>query len=105
MAMNSDEMAENLDKDHAYVPGITPGENTSIFLKNTISRLTVVGTLALIILAVIPILFTNFSEMDKAVTIGGTGLLIVCGVCLETYKQFESSIASRNYTTSKRRRR
>lgn len=105
MAMNSDEMAENLDKDHAYVPGITPGENTSIFLKNTISRLTVVGTLALIILAVIPILFTNFSGMDKAVTIGGTGLLIVCGVCLETYKQFESSIASRNYTTSKRRRR
>ena len=105
MAMNSDEMAENLDKDHAYVPGITPGENTSVFLKNTISRLTVVGTLALIVLSVIPILFTNFSGMDKAVTIGGTGLLIVCGVCLETYKQFESSIVSRNYTTSKRRRR
>ncbi len=105
MLMNSDEMAENLDKSHAYVPGITPGEPTSKYLRSTISKLTVVGSIALIILAVMPILFTEFSGLDSAVTIGGTGLLIVCGVSLETYKQLESSIVSRNYTTSKRRRR
>lgn len=105
MLMNSDEMAENLDKAHAYIPGVTPGDATSKYLRSSISKLTVVGSIALIVLAVMPILFTTFSGLDKAVTIGGTGLLIVCGVSLETYKQVESSIASRNYTTSRRRRR
>ena len=105
MAMNADEMADNLDKSHAYIPGVVPGDATSKYLRNTISKLTVVGSISLIILAVLPILFTNFSGLDKAVTIGGTGLLIVCGVALETYKQMESSVASRNYTTSRRRNR
>lgn len=105
MLMNSEEMAENLDKAHAYIPGITPGEATSKYLRNSISKLTVVGSLFLIILAVLPIVFTKVSGLGSAVTIGGTGVLIVCGVCLETYKQMESSIVSRNYTTSKRRRR
>lgn len=105
MMMNSEEMAENLDKAHAYVPGITPGEATSKYLRNSISKLTVVGSIFLIILAVMPILFTKLTGLDSAVTIGGTGLLIVCGVCLETYKQVESSIVSRNYATSTRRRR
>ena len=105
MIMNSEEMAENLDKAHAYIPGITPGEATSKYLRNSISKLTVVGSLFLIILAVLPIIFTKVSGLGSAVTIGGTGVLIVCGVCLETYKQVESSVVSRNYTTSKRRRR
>lgn len=105
MLMNSEEMAENLDKAHAYIPGITPGEATSKYLRNSISKLTVVGSIFLIVLAILPIVFTKITGLDSAVTIGGTGLLIVCGVCLETYKQLESSIVSRNYTTSKRRRR
>ncbi len=105
MVMNSEEMAENLDKAHAYIPGITPGEATSKYLRNSISKLTIVGSLFLIVLAVMPILFTKVTGLSSAVTIGGTGLLIVCGVCLETYKQVESSAVSRNYTTSKRRRR
>ena len=105
MLMNSDEMAENLDKAHAYIPGTVPGEPTSKYLRSTISKLTVVGSISLIVLAALPIVFTKVSGLDSAVTIGGTGILIVCGVALETYKQFESSIVSRNYTTSKRRRR
>jgi len=105
MVMNADEMAENLDKSHAYIPGITPGEATSKYLENCISKLGFVGSLFLVVLSVLPILFTNISGLDASITIGGTGLLIVCGVALETYKQFESSLVSRNYSTSKRRRR
>jgi len=105
MMMNSEEMAENLDKSHAYIPGITPGEATSKYLRNSIAKLTVVGSIFLILLAVLPILFTRLTGLDSSVTLGGTGLLIVCGVCLETYKQLESSIVSRNYSTSIRRRR
>lgn len=105
MLMNSEEMAENLDKAHAYIPGVTPGEATSKFLRNSISKITVVGSLFLIVLAVLPIIFTKVTGLGSEITIGGTGLLIVCGVCLETYKQLESSVVSRNYSTSKRRGR
>jgi len=105
MELNPKEMAENLDKSRAYVPGITPGEKTQAYFKGTITRLTVVGSASLAILAAIPIIFTKLSGLSSAVTLGGTGLLIVVGVALETYKQLESSIVSRSYETSYRRRR
>ncbi len=105
MSMNSDEIAEDLDKSHAYIPGVVPGDATSKYIRKTLDRITVVGSLSLVVLAALPIIFTMVTKLDRDVTIGGTGLLIVCGVALETYKQLESSIVSRNYTTSKRRRR
>ena len=105
MELNPKEMAENLDKSRAYVPGITPGEKTQAYFKGTITRLTVVGSASLAILAAIPIIFTKLSGLSSSITLGGTGLLIVVGVALETYKQLESSIVSRSYETSYRRRR
>ena len=106
LELNPDEMAENLDKSRSYIPGITPGEATSKYLKYVITRLTVVGTLGLMVIAALPIIFSKVSNLSSNVTIGGTGLLIVVGVALETYKQLESSIVSRSYTgASKRRRR
>ena len=105
MSMNSDEIAENLDKENAYIPGIVPGDATSKYIRNTLDRLTIVGSLSLVVLAALPIIFTMVTKLDRDITIGGTGLLIVCGVALETYKQLESSVVSRNYSTSKRRRR
>ena len=104
MELNPKEMSENLDKNRSYIPGITPGEKTASYLKGTITRLTVVGTICLIVLASIPILFSNISSLSSAVTLGGTGLLIVVGVALETYKQLESSIVSRSYQGSRKRR-
>lgn len=104
MELNPKEMSENLDKSRAYIPGITPGEKTASYLKGTISRLTVVGSIFLIVIASIPILFSKISSLSSAVTLGGTGLLIVVGVALETYKQLESSIVSRSYQGSRKRR-
>lgn len=105
MELNPKEMSENLDKSRSYIPGITPGEKTEMFLKGTISRLTVVGSIFLIIIASIPILFSKVSSLSSAVTLGGTGLLIVVGVALETYKQLESSVVSRSYQGNRKRRR
>lgn len=105
LELNPDEMAENLDKSRSYIPGVTPGEATSKYLKYVITRLTVVGTLGLMVLAALPIIFSKVSNLSSNVTIGGTGLLIVVGVALETYKQLESSIVSRSYTGSTNRRR
>ena len=105
LELNPDEMAENLDKSRSYIPGVTPGEATSKYLKYVITRLTVVGTLGLMVIAALPIIFSKISNLSSNVTIGGTGLLIVVGVALETYKQLESSIVSRSYTGSAKRRR
>lgn len=105
LELNPDEMAENLDKSRSYIPGVTPGEATSKYLKHVITRLTVVGTLGLMVIAALPIIFSKVSNLSSNVTIGGTGLLIVVGVALETYKQLESSIVSRSYTGSAKRRR
>lgn len=104
LELNPDEMAENLDKSRSYIPGVTPGEATSKYLKYVITRLTVVGTLGLMVIAALPIIFSKISNLSSNVTIGGTGLLIVVGVALETYKQLESSIVSRSYTGSAKRR-
>lgn len=104
MELNPKEMAENLDKSRSYIPGITPGEKTRLYLKGTITRLTVVGSLFLAVLAAIPILVGKISSLSNSVTLGGTGLLIVVGVALETFKQVESSVVSRSYTGSRKRR-
>ena len=104
MELNPKEMSENLDKNRSYIPGITPGEKTQSYLKGTISRLPVVGSLFLIVLASIPIIFTNIPSLSSAAVLGGTGLLIVVGVALETYKQLEGSLVSRNYKKGYSRR-
>lgn len=66
-------------------------------------RLTVVGAFALAIIAALPIIFGIISNLPSSVTIGGTGLLIVVGVSLETYKQLESQLVSRTYKKGRRR--
>ena len=89
LQLNPDEMAENLDKNRGYIPGVTPGEKTSKHLKFVITRVTVVGTLFLMILAAMPIIFSKITSLSSITSLGGTGLLIVVGVALETYKQWK----------------
>ncbi len=105
MQLNPKEMAENLDKSRAYVPGITPGERTEMYFKGTLIRLTVTGSISLAILASIPVVLTKITGISSAASLGGTGLLIVVGVALETFKQLESSAVSRSYQTTGKRRR
>jgi len=97
LQMNPEEMSKNLSKSGAYIPGVRPGNDTIEYVSNVLSKLTIVGSLFLIIIAGLPIIFSNFSGLSSAVTIGGTGLLIVVGVAIETYKQLESSLISRNH--------
>ena len=105
MQLNPKEMAENLDKSRAYVPGITPGERTEMYFKGTLIRLTVTGSISLAILASIPVILSKLTGLSSTASLGGTGLLIVVGVALETFKQLESSAVSRSYQTTGKRRR
>lgn len=99
------ELSENLQKNGGFIPGIRPGEETVAFISRTLNRITIVGACFLSVLAGLPIIFKLFSNLPTSVTIGGTGLLIVVGVALETWKQLESQLVTRNYTTRTRGRR
>ena len=97
LQMNPEELSKNLNKSGAYIPGVRPGNDTIDYVSSIISKLTIVGSIFLIIIACLPIVFSKFSGLSSAVTIGGTGLLIVVGVAIETYKQLESSLTSRRH--------
>ena len=102
MQMKPDEMSDNLNKNGGYIPGIKPGEDTKNYLSNVLGRITVVGAFFLSILAALPVIFGMVSGLSSNVTLGGTGLLIVVGVALETYKQLESQLQSRSYKKGRR---
>lgn len=96
------DLAENLQKSGGFIPGIRPGEDTQKHIKKILSHITFVGALALAFIAALPIVFAAVSKLPSNVSIGGTGLLIVVGVALESYKQLESYIVSRSYKKGRR---
>lgn len=105
MIMNPDEMSKNLNERGGYIPGIRPGEDTSKYIGNSMGKLNLVGSLFLIVLAGLPILFSAIFDLPSQVSIGGTGILIVVGVAIETYKQMESTLVSRSYAAKRKRLR
>ena len=98
-----EEFSKNLQENGGYIPGIRPGDETKKYISKVLSRLTVLGATFLVIIAGLPILFSKVTSLPTSVSIGGTGLLIVVGVALETYKQLEGSILSRSYKRGYRR--
>ena len=104
LQLKPDDVAENLQKNGGYIPGIRPGKDTSKYISYVLSRITITGTVLLIILAIIPIVLQKLTGMTATGAIGGTGILIVVGVALETYKQLEGSLATRGYKKARSRR-
>ncbi len=93
-----DEISSNLQKNGGYIPGIRPGTETKNYIKSVLIRITTFDSIFLVIIAAMPILFANYSNVENAnITLGGTGLLIVVGVALETYKQIESTLSQKEY--------
>jgi preprotein translocase subunit SecY len=105
MQLKPHELSENLNKNGGYIPGVRPGNETEEYIKKILKRITIVGACFLALLAALPILFSEFSTLQTSITISGTGLLIVVGVALETYKQLESQLVSRTYTKGRKGRR
>ena len=95
--VNPENVADNLKKQGAYIPGIRPGKNTQDYLTTVLYRLTFVGAIFLSLVSIMPILFINFAGLPASAQIGGTSLLIVVGVALETMKQLETQLVKRHY--------
>ena len=97
--LKPEEFAKNLQDNGGYIPGIRPGKETKEYISTVIGRITFIGALSIALIAGIPIVFSSFinTGLPTSVSIGGTGILIVIGVALETYNQLESSLLNRNY--------
>ena len=90
------QIAENLQKQGGFIPGIRPGRHTSEYLANTTHKIIFVGALFLGVIAILPLILRYFTGI-QALTIGGTSLLIVVSVVIETVKQIESQLTMREY--------
>lgn len=101
--VNPEQMADNLRKQGSYVPGIRPGKNTQNYITKVLYRLTFVGSLFLAGIAVLPLIVSDFLNLPQSLRIGGTSLLIVIGVALETIAQLKAQLGQREYKGFKRR--
>lgn len=99
LQINPEELSKNLNKQGGYIPGVRPGKETKKYISTVIGRITLLGALFIAIVAGIPIIFSSFLDtgLPASVSLGGTSILIVIGVALETYNQLESSLLNRNY--------
>jgi preprotein translocase subunit SecY len=95
--VNPEQAAENLQKQSGYIPGIRPGKSTQEYLTRVLYRLTFVGAIFLTVIAVLPMLFISIANLPQSAQIGGTSLLIVVGVALDTMKQLEAQLVKRHY--------
>jgi preprotein translocase subunit SecY len=96
---NELQIADDLKKNGGYIPGVRPGQATSDYLHNAMSRITLAGAIFLVIIAVIPMILYRLMNIPYPVAqfFGGTGMLIVVGVVLDTMRQMESHLLMRHY--------
>jgi preprotein translocase subunit SecY len=98
ITFNPTEVADNMKKYGGFVPGIRPGQPTAEYLDYILSRITAPGALYLAFISILPNLFINLVGGQKQnFPFGGTAVLIIVGVGLETVKQIESQLMQRNY--------
>lgn len=95
--LNPMQLSDQMKKNGGFIPGIRPGKNTTAYLTKILTRLTATGALFLAFIAVMPMFFSNLAGLPQQITIGGTSLLIVIGVALETMKTVESQLIKRHY--------
>ena len=95
ITFNPLEIANNMKKQGGFVPGIRPGKPTSDYLTGVLNNIILIGAVGLSIVCILPIMFNGLFNAD--VSFGGTSLIIIVGVIVETLKQVESQMMVRNY--------
>ena len=90
-------ITENLNKNSSYIPGIRPGTETQTYISKVLNRITLLGALFLCIIAALPHLLAMFTDIPSTITMGGTSIIIVVGVALETIKDLEDQLTQKEY--------
>ena len=99
LQINPEQIAENFQKSGSYIPGIKPGNETERYIRKVLNRVTVIGALALAIIAALPSVLTLAGAFgnDSSLALGGTGLIIVVGVALELNNQIDGLLAGKSF--------
>ncbi len=97
LQVDPDKISENFVKSGAYIPGVRPGEETAKYLKTILIRITTLGAIFLAIIALLPMVLTMYAGLPSSIAFGGTGLIIVVGVILETSKEIDGRLAAKDY--------
>ena len=98
MQVDPEKLAENLGKSGAYIPNIRPGTETKTYVNHILTRITVFGSIALAFISVMPhVMPILWPEMPSSMALGGTGLIIVVGVAIETVRQVQGLITQKSY--------
>lgn len=97
LQVDPDQVADNLSKNGAYIPGIRPGNETKQYLHKVLNRITVLGAIALVIVAILPYALPMFTSLPSTISVGGTGIIIVVGVAMETIAQLKGQLTTKAY--------
>ena len=98
LQMDTHEIADNLKKSNAFIPGIRAGNDTETYLHKVIHRITSIGAVSLMILAILPYLLAKVTNLSTITGIGGTGIILIVGIALETIGQIRSAETKKNYS-------
>jgi len=97
MVFNPEELSDNMRKQGGFVPGVRPGSATMLYIKNVINRITLPGGVFIALVAVVPSIVFFFTGNSLIQAFGGTSILIMIGVALDTMSKIESQLKMHNY--------
>ena len=99
LQIDPQQMAENFQKNGSYIPGVKPGVETERYIRRVLNRVTFLGAMALVLIAALPSILTlsGIFGQDTSLVLGGTGMIIVVGVCLELNNQIDGLLAGKSF--------
>ncbi len=97
LQVDTEKIAEDFGKNGSYIPGVRPGKDTETYLNTILNRITVLGAAFLTFIALLPHVLPMFTSISSTTAIGGTGIIIVVGVALETVKELKGRMTQRSY--------
>lgn len=97
LQMSPEKMADDLQKQSANIPGVRPGEETKSYISRVLFKVNVIGATYLAVLAALPIIISKIFDLPTSVQVGGTGLIIVVGIAIETAKQIKTAAEEKQY--------
>ncbi len=97
LTIDPQKMADDLGKNGQYIPGVRPGSETREYVSKVLNRITCLGALLLTFIAILPYVTSNLTGLSQRAAVGGTGIIIVVGVAMDTIKQLKSQLTSKQY--------
>ena len=97
LTIDPQKMADDLGKNGQYIPGVRPGSETKNYVSKVLNRITVLGALLLAFIALLPYIISAITGLPQTVAVGGTGIILVVGIAMDTIKQMKSMLTSKQY--------